>query len=927
MSQLDALAQYREALLLAEVAALLHDVGKFCNLHIEAHAKNGTKKWANDHAYKAIVDSPATQIQLSSAAGSLKKPAPLNNVLKAGFPKAADFLSSDFKDFLTNTSLAISGENYTLAELIMLGTPGFATDQNRSALLDGKSGWLAAVLGVCHNEAHIDKQDPAKGEGAQTWPNVYISSAFGFEKEKVIVDASLNSLDARLKNLQVHSGREAILNELAFGLGDTRRPVNEVLLLDWGWIVAALFKSALAGSLVKNQQFSIGQWTSWRDKIIDHNLRWRILRVNFDVLGLYAKAVKIADLLAYRDAVDKACETVKKLVEEEYPLGNEVYRDTTGIYFTFPDLELPAELEQEIRHRVEAVEPELAPRIAVTAGDGATVQEQLKGILGKARKEAQQDLERPFDTSNLSPQWQQQWKTLGAGRWEVCPVCRLRPKQESDEICEHCEKRRQPRLNAWKDNPPQTIWLGEIADHNDRVALLVGKFGLGGWLSGDLVQTMLASAAENDPAGCAPKNPSPARLRRVWETCEYFWTQTVEKGILSKNLTNSGIRKHILPNTAGWQAGLYNGKVNGNPIDLFWQHEHNAFLTISNLQAAGEFKQGDTISLEHPETKQKARFQIQASRAAPAPFDRYQAFLPLLTSPDQFLAFVPAADALDIVAEIRKQYGEQFGKVRNRLPLALGLVFFERKMPLMAVMDAARQMLGQPVNSEPWTVNSVDGNGRVEFGNGITWNVPTVMGDGKTPDEWYPYFQLEGAPAAHHTHQFQHNGKTWVHVKNLQKDDKVCLTPSTFDFLWLDTTARRFEIHYDKNGRRPARPTHPFSLEDLQSLEQLWHKSIRHLSQTQFKQILQTLETTRERWFGHHGWEKSTKEDKKTFRQFAQDTLANAAWPKDYLWKNNPHKEELVEAAARGTLTDWAELHLEILKEKLREDTSQGETP
>ena len=70
----------------------------------------------------------------------------------------------------------------------MLGTPGFATDKNRPQLLDGKSGWLAAVLGVCHNEAHVDKEDPPPGQGNQTLPYVFISTAFGYEAQKVVVD-------------------------------------------------------------------------------------------------------------------------------------------------------------------------------------------------------------------------------------------------------------------------------------------------------------------------------------------------------------------------------------------------------------------------------------------------------------------------------------------------------------------------------------------------------------------------------------------------------------------------------------------------------------------------------------------------------------------------------------------------------------------
>lgn len=932
---LQVLANYRKSLLLAEVAALLHDVGKFCNLHIEAHTKDGTRDWANTHAYKAIVDNPTSQIKLSSNAGSLRKPDALNNVLNAGSPKAADFLDPALKNFLANSTLTILGETYTLAELIMLGTPGFTTDQNRSVILDGKPGWLAAALGVCHNEAHVDKQDPAKGEGEQTWPNVFISDAFGFEKEKVVVDASPNSLDARLKNLRDDLGRDAILKELIHGLGDTRWPINEVLLSDWCWIVAALFKSALAGALVNNHQFAIRQWKSWKDKIIDHDLRWRILRVNFDILSLYAKAIKIADLLAYQQAAGTAFQRVKQLVEEEYPLGNEVYRDTSGIYFTFPDLDLIPELAQEIRRRVEGVEMELAPHIAVIVGDGDTAAEQLKGILGKARKEAKDALIQPFDSGNLSGYWQKEWEQAlrEPGRWEQCPLCGLRPKRENDEVCEHCQQRRDSRLETWLNNPGQTIWLGEIADHNDRVALLVGKFGMDDWLSGDLVQTMLVKAAQNDPAGCQPKNPSPARLRRVWETCQRFWQETVLKEVISNTLTLRQ-RKYIVPDRTDWKPRLYNGKVYDKSLDVYWQPENRTFITVSNLEITGNIKSGDCVSLKDPDSNAfVGTFVIQKIEDAGEKFAQYQPWLSLLTTPDQFMVFLPAANALPIVQQIQEQYADQFGKVRNRLPLALGLVYLERKMPLMAVMDATRQMLNRQRKDEPWKVSASNGSGHLEFENGVIWDVPVVMGDGQTEDVWYPYFELVSSPAAHHTRRFEQNGKIWVHVKNLQKGDIVNVSPSTFDFLWLDTAARRFDVAYDENGRRPSRPTLPLPLERFEQIEELWGE-FSQLTRTQLKQTLQTIETARERW-GVPVGEQAEKEE--VFSQFVEDTLANtglvslraqrSSLPSELeialppaASRNDTHKQ-LIQAAVRGELTDWAELHLEILKEKTKELT------
>jgi len=907
VSSLQVLENNRDALLLAEVAALLHDMGKFCNLHIEAHT-GGQKKYA----YKVVIDNPRSVIQLSNAACSHKKPDALNKVLNAQSPKAADFISAALKDFLQNKAISLFGESYSLAELIMLGTPGFATDKNRPQLLAGKSGWLAAVLGVCHSEGHMDKEDPPRGQGDQTWPDVFISTAFGYEKQKVVADRSPECLDSRLQNLPVPPTRDKVLEEFSYGLGDTRRPVNEVVLSDWGWIVAALFKPAIAGALLTNQQSGIRQWKSWKDKIIDHDLRWRLLRVNFDVLGLYAKAIKIADLLGYRRAVDEACEAVKKLIEKEYPFGNEIYRDSTGIYFTFPDLDLPADLAQEIRRHVEEVEMELAPRIAVTVGDGNTATEQLKSILGKARKEALQGLAQPFDSQNLRDYWQQQWTTVGDGKWELCPVCRLRPMKEGAEACETCRERRGSRIAAWKENPSQTIWMDEIADANDRVALIVGKFGLDGWLSGDLVQTMLVRA---DPTTNAftPKNPSPARLRRVWETCQRFWTETVEQQILAEHDYSQGdawrcVRYLIIPDRkTDWRENVpYDGTVDGKAISLLWRKEDQHFITISNLQLSGEIKPGQVIRLDDPDNPgRQFTITVQEAKEASCAIGAYAPYLPLLASPDQFLALVPAADALEIAENIRKAYVEQFGKVQNRLPLFLGLVFFQRKTPLLAVMDTARRMLDQvQLTEETWQVEcnrpSEDSKKRyLRLSRGqarIVYEVPVKMGDDQTDDLWYPYFFFQGDPSGRplcfqHKSNGEHNRRWLIHVRDLREGDTVFVTPSRFAYLFLESTAQRFRFDPQQDV---------LLLDELPRLMRMWDALKQSgITDTGLRNVQALLESKSAAW----------KNPGDELEHLAETTLKRA----------NLLNAVTVDDVLNGRFARCLELYLHILKLRLKE--------
>lgn len=903
LSSLHVLADKRNELLLAEVAALLHDVGKCTSeFGYKVEARSVKQNQADFDPYKAIYTpqelrryqfSPQ-RVQERLDEANLQYA--LQKLLTA---KTLQALDSQF---------TVAGENYTFREAIYFSRPRFAgnikTPLTRAAEpLD--------LLAYCHGEGHIEKEDP---KPSITPVTVARHSAFGFPIQNLPQPNIENNLTQRLNGLDwravVQGNRFALRDLFSEALGDTRFPINDVTLWDWSYAVASLYKAELARSLLTNE---------WRKRSA---LRWRLLRVNFDVLGLYAKAVKIADLLGYQRVVEEACGQVKQLVEEEYPLGNEIYRDTSGIYFTFPDLDLPADLAQEIRRRVEEVEPELAPRIAVTVRDGATATEQLKGILAKARTEAWQVLAQPFDNHNLSTCWQQQWERVGEGKWEVCPVCHLRPMREGRETCEHCAERRGSRIEEWEKNPHRTIWIDELADHNDRVALLVGKFGLDDWLTGDLVQTMLVRAEPNNPSACTPKNPSPARLRRVWETCARFWSETVEQEILAKHEYGQGtdkaqlrcVRWVLIPDKKnGWKANVpYDGTVNGRPISLLWREDAKYFVTIINLQLTSELKQGQTITVSDPdEPRKQIAFKVQGVMQAMDGMGEYAPFLPLLSSPDRFLALVSAADALEIASKIREEYQKQFGKVQNRLPLFLGIVFFPRKMPLLAVMDTGRRMLDVQLDDEQWTVECCrkDANGLndyVRFSKAeqrISWNIPTKMGDGTTDDVWYPYIFVErfadGSPD-NRRYRFQHNSRWLVHVKDLKEDDVVSITPSRFAYLWLEHTAKRFEFDVQEDV---------LLLDELPRLMEMWKKICKtpEMTDTKMRGVQALLETKGE------AWGKTSKE----FQDLAQATLKRAGMldavtPEDVI---------------SGRFARCLELHTKILKLRLKKEAQNERQP
>ncbi|PMP95008.1 MAG: CRISPR-associated protein Csx11, partial [Candidatus Aminicenantes bacterium] len=72
-----------------------------------------------------------------------------------------------------------------------------------------------------------------------------------------------------------------------------------------------------------------------------------------------------------------------------------------------------------------------------------------------------------------------------------------RTKPEKDERCEICEERRRGRLTEWLKNRENTIWTDEVADVNNRLALLTLDFNLDKWLDGTMIGTIYSQSFED----------------------------------------------------------------------------------------------------------------------------------------------------------------------------------------------------------------------------------------------------------------------------------------------------------------------------------------------------------------------------------------------------------------------------------------------
>jgi len=1037
VSILKPILKNQDLILLTEIGALIHDLGKLSREFVEYYSKGVAQKiWPKDlhhevlklHGHcklpsvlQAILDNPDRSQAIASVVGQMLLMKGWSNELAQGvadecrkrikasqfsviksqlFPKGRpysglsddqsdelinivdsiidpaiwheerldkeamiddDFVSAQFKKQLTKTELKYNSESVLLKDFVEMHHDKHWQIPLLVRLLK------ADMDGVDGFDSEIDKGKVNK-KFSQTLTDTMIATAFGHEAQRIPVgpdEDGLKPLRDRFAGVlaeelsKLHDGktrpaqvRERIFQEAetAFrhALGETRRAANDVTLWDHSYSVASLYKAALAKVLLEEK------WTEPKD------VRWRFLRIAVNGLQFFAQAHHVTDVLGRRQALMDALDQVRKMLEVECPLGNEIYRDENGSIFIMPGLaddNAHKELTSKVREYVlEAFRQvglggELVPGV-VWNEEGPVRDNMITSFGGLV---TQQPLS-PIPEAQAMRQW---WESDLAKEKEVCTVCRVRPvgyaepkldegfisqKAADRNVCAVCLQRRGRRARTWAQNESKanervglferTIWVDEVVDNKGRLALVVGRFLLDDWLSGKLVRTMQIAPG-------IPKNPSPARIRRIWETTRRFWLEVQDPVIPDK--VGERHRWAIRPANAlclngprpdkglgKWHA--YETELAGHRLGLCWDpndgkvKNRDLFWTTSNLEyfaklagmEMGKLKehiQGQRLPLYEPGgyLGQDHRLAVGAEDCRVEQEAAFHPYISLLAEPASFMALVPADRALKVVQAINAKYEQEMARVRDRLPLHLGMVFARRRIPLAALLEAGRAMLNMNTTWEKWQVSVKDRkaifsrDGRV-----FQWEYPAQMGDKETKDDWYPHLLVVDPEKKT---ELSLQAEDFRSVDNLA--GTCFIRPSRIDFEFLDTATCRFEIIYDIRGRRrsPNKRNRPYLLDDLERMESLWKELCDRMEKSQRHQVVAAIKATREAWFGDDREGRSLSDQ--VFRQFVHDTLAGATWSKEYRWKTIPdqRRKELIVAGVQGELADWAELHEQILKE------------
>ena len=893
---------------------------------------------------------------------------------------------------------------------------------------DGVLGLLQAAHAMASG---IEKSTPAdyqKQPLAETW----LTTAFGHPVQNLTstsppatsgawsntetqIGALIDGLTARLKdpaNLDEWtkwrdsaigpSGwlREAFTTTLA----ETRVPNNDVTLWDQSFIAAALFKAAAAGAVLSGTSFEWGNGSK-------ANTRWRVLTIGLGAEHYEARAVRIGDWTGTRDAIAAFFDEVCAFVEVDLAVGACVYRDERTLSFTFPGQRLDSKgsvddtLAERLRASIEAEVDKLATTYAFETPPLVRLSPSTRSFIAMSRELA--DVRRVLEVPVHRP-----WTIAidGSRGKHVCPVTLVRAGEPSNQgshrkqdVSRSAYDRRTGRRAAWERNGGDTIWISEVADENDRVALLTFSLGLEGWLDGTHVDSLRAQSVVEwrtnnaslttidtstprdslrthvegfvknptlnngklsdavlqtlndgfahetsikdffhkvveDRAGAPAwsslddatraawlshqlfrKNASPGRVHRFWRTTRAFFAEALGEFrtiVCQPGGTRTQRLRLTLSGGTNLRAGdVYAGNLPSAPHAPFeFLRRASDFVTVCNL-ARVLGPDGDPAKLKGAKFEAtcddgvRHQFTIDDAVNVSGELGTYRPLVVLEENPERFRVLVPLGAEAACVEHVITKWRKEMARVWDRLPLRVGVIGFPRKTPFQAVIEATRNVEDDLAagSVEQWCVTQTDAQAatttqpaktalsfeRPDRGREVV-EVPAQIADGRD-DVYYPNLAVvdaEREPRDFTAPRPDSSSVVYRRAADLKAGDHVCVEPSRYSSVFLDSTARRFE---------PVQ-VHPLSEWDHRRV--VWGRVRAVASPTAARAVERSLRDARERWTDADG-----VLDETAWSEWVRAVLANE-------WNASERDLNYLEQAARdGVLERVLSWHLHVLKQ------------
>ena len=428
------------------------------------------------------------------------------------------------------------------------------------------------------------------------------------------------------------------------------------------------------------------------------------------------------------------------------------------------------------------------------------------------------------------------------------------------------------------------------------------------------------------------KPPSPSRLLRIWRELENF---SELKEILADKNIPKGIRISFESTEFKEkikELGFYVAHLRElGEITVYWDGEK--LFTVERIdKSAPEDKEENNVLKKHKEMIEKLEgketdliLKEEKSKKIIGNFKvkikeekEYYRYRKIITSPTGFMVIIPANKALEISQKIVEKFYQDFSKVLGKISLNIGIVFAQRKMPMFAVLDTAKRVINEfsflekgPktafVNMECAYLKNHEILPLKLDGKDIFWKIDTKLGDKENEDRYYPYFISE-------------DGKP-IHFSELKPEDKIKIYPNFFDFIYLDSNARRFEITMKENGKREhpilgGKGSRPYLLEGIEKFIALREIFKKIGKWSPIRDVEALAQAKYEEWDLK---ENPIEEKVELYRKFIEAVVQNklSRYFDKENFKNNI-KPFIVNCIMDGTFFDAIELFESIMKVKLK---------
>ncbi|MBU1669039.1 CRISPR-associated protein Csx11 [bacterium] len=657
---------------------------------------------------------------------------------------------------------------------------------------------------------------------------------------------------------------------------DTRFPLNDTTLWDQAYMATSMFKALLAG--VYLQPINTNNYDLSK-------INWSILAIQYDKLSLAEKGLKPAHIQTYRKMTKIIDLKLKNLIENKYALGNEVYRDETGIYFLVSEnlkgvengdfYELHTDLD-EIKNKIldifhTTTNDEFYPAILLSKPTRATMN--LTTFLEKAKENfLKADYSKKENPNEIED-------AIG-----ICQVCQSRfATKTNDDIpmCEICQNRKQGRVEKWLNKQDgETIWIGELADKNNRVAMVTLKFELIEWLNGSLLSSLLGQQLDltqlryqdyvndiyavlkdakelNDTLyikNYSENIPVNQPLRKVVET--WFIERAI--GTIYENFLKDGVNNKInfQNRIIEWDTLTddefnFLSKIvlqfllrkNPSPARLrrVWESTEGFFDEVKN-DVLGSIQ---TIRTKKGFVQKVPDFANLESQIKEEFYKQY--FSIIDPTPISWQFIIPTEKLECTIDKIQKLYYQNFKYVNGKLPLHIGVVVQNYKKPLYVGIKALRNIRRDVKNWSEISTNEklkeLSSYFDVKESNNNSQDFYSLY---ETDNQEYDFSLLPSSKG----------------IKKYNTTDNFTIYLNTIDFEFLDTNSRRNDIFY-KSGKRTIelKSNRPYSWQEWEQFkrfkEQFANKS------NQLQTLVSLIYSKMEDW----------KDEEDSFERFIKTTF------------------------------------------------------